>query len=73
MAQAIHTTCAHNAQGQVLVRGRPTTCRKCGAQIEATPRTIDLVSGNTVPSQNQVNAAYPGDVNSTDLAWVFAQ
>lgn len=46
-------------------------CRQCGAQIKATPRAVQ---GNAlVPSQNAVNAVYPGDGSSVDQAWAFAQ
>lgn len=67
MAQASPTSCPHNAPGQALVPGQQTICRQCGARIEPTSRA------GQIASQQSVNAAYPGDANTSDTSWVFAQ
>lgn len=72
MSQASPTTCAHNATGQVLIAGRPTACRKCGAQIQPSPRSLNA-AGQLVPSSKAINATYPEDGAAASAAWAFAQ
>jgi hypothetical protein len=72
MAQASPTTCAHNATDQVLVAGRPVPCRKCGAMIQPSPRTVNA-SGQLVPGSKAINATYPEDAAAASAAWAFAQ
>lgn len=71
MAQATRTTCDHGGTGQVTVGGRPTSCRKCGTQIQPSPRAVD--AGGRVVGSDNINAVYPGDGNTNDSAWAFGQ
>jgi hypothetical protein len=61
MAQNRPTTCAHNAEGQVLVIGKPVSCRKCGAPIEPEAQAVNP-TGNI--SREAIAAGYPGEVNA---------
>lgn len=58
MGQQSPTICAHNAEDQPLVPGRPVRCRKCGAQIEPAPEAVN--ASNQV-SPGQITATYPGE------------
>lgn len=49
-----NTTCAHNAEGQRLIAGVATPCRKCGAMIEPAAGSQGIAGG-------PVAAAYPGE------------
>jgi hypothetical protein len=73
MAQAAPTTCAHNAPGQVLVAGRPVSCRQCGAQIEPSPRAVNSVGQLVSAAHGALNATYPEDASPASAAWAFAQ
>ncbi len=72
MTQAAHTTCGHDAAGQVLIAGRPVACRKCGAQIQPSPRSVNA-AGQLVPGSATPNAVYPEDGAAASAAWAFAQ
>jgi hypothetical protein len=72
MTQAARTTCDHNGVGQVLVPGRPVPCRKCGALIQPSPRSVNA-AGQLVPSSQAINAVYPEDGAAASAAWAFAQ
>jgi hypothetical protein len=61
VADLIPTCCPHNGQGQVVLADRPTTCRMCGAPIQASK------AAGMIPSEgpNALDEAYPGDAANT--------
>jgi hypothetical protein len=58
MSQYAKTICAHNAEGQVLIVGKPTLCRKCGAKLEPEAAGVNP-TGNI--STEAVFAKYPAE------------
>jgi len=58
MSQYTNTTCKHNAEGQVLISGVQTFCRKCGCKIIPEAQGVNP-TGNI--SREAVFAKYPGE------------
>lgn len=58
MTQNLQTTCKHNAEGQILIAGKQTICRKCGAFIQPEAQGVNP-QGNI--STEAVFAKYPAE------------
>jgi|HubBroStandDraft_5_1064220.scaffolds.fasta_scaffold02869_7 hypothetical protein len=58
MSQYTKTICAHNAEGQILINGVQTYCRKCGAKIIPEAQGVNP-TGNI--STEAVFAKYPAE------------
>jgi hypothetical protein len=59
MSQNVATICAHNAEAQPLVPGRPVPCRKCGCMIEP-----EQVNAENKTTPGAIRAGYPGEPNA---------